>query len=79
MASAEADLPRWLLETPPNEPLTDGTYLANLLTMQKWEQPRFVEWTMNAEIGAYQAEEGGERPEPYFLMDSEVEVKEQDE
>ena len=47
--------------------------------MQKWEQPRFVEWTMNAEIGAYQAEEGGERPEPYFLMDSEVEVKEQDE
>lgn len=47
--------------------------------MQKWEPPGFVEWTMNAEIGAYQAEEGGEPPEPYFLVVPESDTKEQNE
>jgi len=47
--------------------------------MQKWERPGFVEWTMNAEIGAYQAEEEGERPDPYFLVVPEADGEDRDE
>lgn len=29
-----------------------------------WEEPTIVEIEMNAEIGAYQEDDAGERPEP---------------
>lgn len=40
--------------------------------MKPWEKPTFEEWTMNAEIGAYQADDGGESNDVPFVADSKM-------
>lgn len=35
--------------------------------MKPWEKPSFEELTMNAEIGAYQADDGGESNDVPFV------------
>ena len=36
-----------------------------------WETPTFVEVDMNAEIGAYQEDDGGDRQDPIVERDDE--------
>jgi hypothetical protein len=35
-----------------------------------WETPSMIDIEMNAEIGAYQEDDGGERPEPIVENES---------
>jgi hypothetical protein len=40
--------------------------------MQPWEKPNFEELTMNAEIGAYQADDGGDYNDvPFVTQESD--------
>lgn len=49
------------------------TELATAAGMKPWEKPTFEEWTMNAEIGAYQADDGGESNDvPFVAADSKM-------